>query len=490
MTRLQAAGATDTGHVRVSNQDRFLLSDTLYAVADGMGGHVAGEVAATVAVDALRSAFGKASGEDGATGEALGGAVRQANSAVWRKAREDDELAGMGTTLTAVALVRQSGSGGRTDETLAVANVGDSRAYLLRDGELSMLTTDHSWVQEMVRTGQLRAEDASGHPKRSTLTRAVGIGPEVAVDVSDVVPYVGDRLLLCSDGLWDELGDRRITEILRSSPHLQDAADELVDAAISAGGRDNVTVVVIDVVDDGGRAEEASAALVDEPTTIVSSRNLMATGAGTGDRSAPTAVTSGRHRWTPNLGATATGAPAVGRLTSAAGTAVPASDGARPSPPGTVGPAVTGTAHHRRFTWRVVLFLAALVAVVAAGFGAVAYYGSHSYFVGINGDDVVAIYKGRPGGFLWMGSSQVEATPLQRAQVPPSALRSLANGKAFTSRTAAQVYVTSLGVEAARQGRLGANGGSIVTLAPGATIAPGSTASTTARTTAAPLPGG
>jgi protein phosphatase len=480
MTRLEAAGATDTGNVRDNNQDRLLLSETLYAVADGMGGHVAGEVAAEVAVDALRSAFE----EDDDSGEALREAVRWANRAVWRKGQEDDDLAGMGTTLTAVALVRGTGPDGEPDETLAVANVGDSRTYLLRDGELSLLTTDHSWVQEMVRTGQLRAEDAGRHPKRSTLTRAVGIGPEVLVDVSDVIPYAGDRLLLCSDGLWDELGDDLIAEILRSHAHPQDAADELVDEAKSAGGRDNITVIVVDVVDDGGRAEEASAALVDEPTRVVSVRDVGA-GANAVDRAEPVTAASAQPTASPT-GVLRNMAPAVSRPAEAT---VPGR--ADPAAPVVLRSATVAGAHPRRFTWRVAFFLAALAAVVVAGFGAVAYYGSHSYYVGINADNVVAIYKGRPGGFLWMGSTQVEATPLQRAQVPPASLHDLANGKAFSSRSAARAYVTSLGIEAAKQGRLGANGGSIGTLAPGATIPPGNTASTAASsTTLPPVPGG
>ena len=496
VTRLEAAGATDTGNVRDNNQDRLLLSDSLYAVADGMGGHVAGEVAAAVAVEALRSAFE----EDEGTGETLREAVRWANRAVWRKGQEDEELAGMGTTLTAVALVHGTGPDGWPDDTLAVANVGDSRTYLLRDGDLSLLTSDHSWVQEMVRTGQLRAEDAGRHPKRSTLTRAVGIGPEVQVDLSDLVPYAGDRLLLCSDGLWDELGDELIAEILRTHAHPQDAADELVDEAKSAGGRDNITVVVIDVVDDGGRAEEASEALVDEPTTVVSLRDLRAAGAVAGSAPAPAAAASAPAGPStdadPKVTTSATPRRApTGLLASS--TPLPA-DASTP----TAAPARTGLARPlahseaaadarpRRFTWRVALFLVALAAVVVAGFGAVAYYGSHSYYVGINGDNVVAIYKGRPGGFLWMGSSQVEATPLHRAEVPPAALPDLANGKAFSSRSAARAYVTSLGVEAAKQGRLTTNGGSVATLAPGATIAPGNTASTATSSTVAPTPGG
>ncbi len=238
MTLLRSGSATDTGLVRSVNQDLAVETSNLFAVADGMGGHAGGEVAARLAVDALAVAFGRQP-----TGSGLSEAVSEANTVVWQHSQDNPELRGMGTTLTAVALVNEDGK-----DVLALVNVGDSRSYRFHEGELTQITTDHSLAEEMVRTGELTSSEASVHPHRHILTRALGVASGVAVDLWRIQPVRGDRYLLCSDGLTNELSTEQISEVLASVPDPREAAGLLVQAARTHGGSDNITVVVVDVV--------------------------------------------------------------------------------------------------------------------------------------------------------------------------------------------------------------------------------------------------
>jgi protein phosphatase len=221
--------------VRPGNEDAVLVTDDvrLVAVADGMGGHQAGEVASATAITALRDGV--------AQGDSIEDAITRANEAVVGTAARDLSLRGMGTTLTAGVL---DGS------TLLIGHVGDSRAYLLRAGELRQVTTDHSVIAELIAAGELTEADALVDPRRAMITRALGIDTTVEVDVLEVDLEPGDRLLLCSDGLTTMVRDPAIAEILASEDDRQRAADELVEAANLAGGADNITVVVADVVAD------------------------------------------------------------------------------------------------------------------------------------------------------------------------------------------------------------------------------------------------
>jgi protein phosphatase len=234
--RLVMGAATDVGRVREGNEDAYLVDDGmgLIAVADGMGGHRAGEVASATALEALRAAVNG--------GRPLREAIEDANSAVYEKSLTDASLRGMGTTLTAGTLA----AGG----TLIVGHVGDSRAYLLHDGELRRLTTDHTLVEEMVRDGRLTADEAAVHPLRSRITRALGVEASVEVDVYPVELLPGDRLLLCSDGLTGMVQPDEIAATLRREDDATRAATSLVDAANAAGGEDNITVVVVTVTDE------------------------------------------------------------------------------------------------------------------------------------------------------------------------------------------------------------------------------------------------
>ncbi|HEV2754280.1 MAG TPA: Stp1/IreP family PP2C-type Ser/Thr phosphatase [Actinomycetota bacterium] len=238
---------TDVGRVRQGNEDSYLLEPPIYAVADGMGGHIAGDVASATAVDVIAAGAREASSLDG---NALAELVNRANEAIWEKARSDPSLRGMGTTCT---LLMVDGA------TAYLAHVGDSRAYLLRDGSLTQLTEDHTLVERMVREGRLSAEEAAIHPQRSVITRALGVDQNVQVDVLREQLTRGDRILLASDGLTSMVGAGDIADVLTSEEDPQAAADRLVEIANAAGGEDNVTVLVVDVGKDGAPAPPPAA---------------------------------------------------------------------------------------------------------------------------------------------------------------------------------------------------------------------------------------
>ena len=228
---------SDVGLVRGHNEDSFLLRAPLFMVSDGMGGHAAGEVASSIAVETV--------GEQ-APGTAddvlLGAAVESANMSVIEASEQGIGKPGMGCTATAVLI-----EGNR----MAVAHVGDSRAYVLRQGTLVRITHDHSYVEELVDSGQITADEARTHPSRSIITRALGSDPDMYADHFSLEVNDGDRVILCSDGLSSMISDAEIESLAVSSATPQQAADNLVAAALTAGGSDNVTVVVVDVLNDG-----------------------------------------------------------------------------------------------------------------------------------------------------------------------------------------------------------------------------------------------
>ena len=228
---------TDVGCVRPHNEDSFVIRFPLFAVADGMGGHAAGEVASTIAVSTLAT---EAPGTPDHA--ALGAAVEAANKAVLEGAANGVGRAGMGTTCTAVVI---DGS------AMAVGHVGDSRCYLLHAGQLVRVTHDHSYLEELVAAGEITPEEARVHPNRSVITRALGSDPNMKADHFSVDVARGDRVMLCSDGLSSMVTDAAIEEAMVCSPAPQACADALVDLALEAGGHDNVTCIVVDVKDDG-----------------------------------------------------------------------------------------------------------------------------------------------------------------------------------------------------------------------------------------------
>jgi protein phosphatase len=236
--KLRVGVATDIGRVREKNEDSYLVEEPLFAVADGMGGHKGGDVASQLALETIE-------GEPTAD---LAKRLRDANAAVFERSQSDRSVTGMGTTVTAVVVEGTSA---------LFAHVGDSRAYLLRAGDLRQLTDDHTLVARMVKSGEITEAEAEVHPHRSVLTRALGTEPDVIVDEFDVALTDGDRLLLCSDGLTGMVTEEQIVAILSAAPDPQDASNRLVRAANRAGGVDNITVVVIDVEAEDGEDTDA-----------------------------------------------------------------------------------------------------------------------------------------------------------------------------------------------------------------------------------------
>jgi len=389
MTALRSGSATDVGLVRTVNQDQLLAASPLFAVADGMGGHAAGEVASLTAIEALKAAFDKDRSPAG-----LVAAAEEANRAVWGRGQTDPELRGMGTTLVAVALVDSDG-----EERLTVISVGDSRVYLLRQGELQQLTTDHSLVQELVDEGQLSEAEADIHPHRHVLTRALGVDPDVAVDDIQILPVRGDRYLLCSDGLPRELTDSQIASVLRRLEKPGEAAKALVAEARARGGNDNITVVVVDVVDDDDQAKAASEALASDTGLLI---------AREGEK--------GEHD-----------------AQSGSGGRVPrARRAAKNKPP-----------KRRAITLRVIGFMTALAVLLALAVVAIAWYARGSYFVG-TADSRLVIYKGRPGGLLWFQPTVAERTNVSTSAVLTSRLSDLHGGKEEATLARARTYVRNL----------------------------------------------
>jgi serine/threonine protein phosphatase PrpC len=237
--RLSTFAGTDVGRTRSGNEDSYFCGRTVFAVADGLGGHQGGEVASAAAVEPLAALDGRELADPAEAAEALAGAIAEANSAILDQASGNPSLWGMGTTVTAAALA---------GDHLQLAHVGDSRAYLLRDGSFDQVTTDHTVVGELVRRGRLTPAQAAVHPERSILTRAVGLDPRIPVDTPDPIDLrQGDQILLCSDGLTEAVPEPQIAELLTTNPDGDAACLALIDAANNAGGPDNITLVIIRV---------------------------------------------------------------------------------------------------------------------------------------------------------------------------------------------------------------------------------------------------
>lgn len=379
--KLSWGAATHVGMVRQQNEDAFVAQANVFAVADGMGGHNAGEVASALAVDGLRRAA--ATGFSAAEG--LVAAINIANTTIHEASGGLSEQRGMGTTLTAlVPLVAADGE----PQRVVVANVGDSRIYLWRGGELKQVSADHSYVQELLSEGLITAAEARTHPRRNIVTRALGIEGDVNAD-SWVLPMVmGDRYVLCSDGLVDEVDDEEIAAILRASTNPQVAADHLVRVANDHGGRDNTTVVVVDIIDET-----------------------------TPDTSPDTS---------PDTAPTNTTPPEASPATSSDATATESSS-ARP---------------------RRVLVAVALVAVLALGaLTAVGWYARSGYFVGFAGQGEQAqlvVFKGRANQILWFNPTIEVDSGVVRQAIFPSLADDIDDRPRYDSLARAEAYVNSI----------------------------------------------
>ncbi|HSZ36892.1 MAG TPA: Stp1/IreP family PP2C-type Ser/Thr phosphatase, partial [Acidimicrobiales bacterium] len=491
MTVLRSGSATDVGRVRSINQDMPLERPNLYAIADGMGGHVGGEVAARVAVETLALAF-----EREPTIAGLLGAFSEANAAVWHESQSNSGLRGMGTTLTAVALV--GGDEGR--DTLALANVGDSRAYVYSDGRLFQVTADHSLAEERMRHGEMTEAEAAVHPQRHILTRALGVSSEVQTDMWELQLRTGDRVLLCSDGLSNEVGMDEMASILGEVSDPEEAAVQLVDAANEHGGADNITVIVVDVqIGDDGQGGAAKVTPIGAGTAAITIAGAAAATAavaavpnGTvpapdepppddGDASAPSdatqAVPVSALAPLPAFTDSDTFGPGArldfGSETRALGEEGPRSDEfftgsgtvsvARTSirvPLSEQSPAPGDNSPKRkeketrrerrrrlgiprRVTFRVLGFVILVAAVPVAAYFVIRWYAYDNWYVTLKGNQVV-IMQGQPGGVLWFHPKVVDHTGIDKGQLSTAAADALVFGVQKPSLQNARTWVSSV----------------------------------------------
>jgi serine/threonine protein phosphatase PrpC len=496
VTVLRSGSATDVGRVRQINQDLPLEATNLFAVADGMGGHVGGEVAARVAIDALLASFTREPTTNG-----LLAAFSEANRSVWQESQDQSDLHGMGTTLTAVALV--GGADGR--DMIALANVGDSRAYVFSEGSITQVTADHSLAEERMRHGEMTEEEAAVHPQRHILTRALGVSPDVDADMWELELRAGDRIVLCSDGLSNEVGPEVLGEILATEPDPGAAARRMVEVANAHGGADNITVVVVDVLvgEEGGGSvsvvkplgERAGPPLIVTQTVAAAAVGADHAAEGTPDpASDPSAEVAPAAPTTGEVPATASSEPITQAVpvTSAAGPsqvdalapgaqlgfggdstrlgsgeegpksgehflgntqgALIARSTVEAAPLPQPAPAPANESRRarrrrlgipRRVTLRVILFVILLAGIFVAAFFAVRWYAYENWYPAVQGSNIV-IMQGRSGGVLWFKPKVVDdQTHVTTSKVLPDALTHIKAGVEEPSLRAAKEYVAN-----------------------------------------------
>ncbi|MEX2627450.1 MAG: Stp1/IreP family PP2C-type Ser/Thr phosphatase [Ilumatobacteraceae bacterium] len=457
MAELRWGAASDTGRVRTENEDNLFAGPTLFVVVDGMGGHQAGEIASQITIDHL---------ESGLTAEAptlsdLVGAIDDANRAIYDAAVANPEQSGMGTTVTSLAVMEDPDDG----EVFALANVGDSRTYLFRHGRLRQLTVDHSYVQELVAEGHITRDEARHHPRRNIVTRALGIEHAIRVDSWKLPIVRGDRFLLCSDGLVDEVTDDEIAVVLADHDDPQAAADELVSRALANGGRDNVTLVVVDVLDGDDPPDPTEE--IDIVPAWAEPDDADDTDPGTTRRTdEDTGPVAPIDPTAPPPGVDAE--RSTGPPPSASGEAFelvipPEADGEPPPPPvvdpeadggpETVSPAATtdsaepgdhADARPRRRRRRIARFLTVVgaAAVLIAGFTIFAAWARAGFYVDFDDDERVVIFRGRTDGVLWFDPTVEAPTPLERDVLDEPSISLVEAQRRFTSLRGAEIFVT------------------------------------------------
>jgi serine/threonine protein phosphatase PrpC len=350
---------THTGRQRRGNEDSSFARAPVFAVADGMGGAQAGEVASQLAVEAFEAGLP----DDGSPEERLAEVVRRANRRIHELSVTQHEHAGMGTTLTAAYL-----DGGN----VVIAHVGDSRAYLFRDDQLIRLTQDHSLVEELRQRGKLTEQEAAEHPQRSIITRALGPEADVQVDTLSQSVRSGDVILLCSDGLTSMISEQQVREIMSSASSLRSAADALIDGANAAGGKDNITVVLF-------RVEELDADAMDQPTMVSARAPHGGAGAATAQRPAASPMLAGAGARPAGASQAAPADRRSARLARTQGFTRPRE---RERHFGRLGKTVAG-----------LVALAVVIFLVGGG----GYLASRQlYFLGTNGQGIVTVYRGFP----------------------------------------------------------------------------------------------
>ena len=445
MAELRYGSATDEGQLRSQNEDHAHAGDGLFVVADGMGGHLAGEVASEMAVARLRDRL-PADGDN--TLDDLVAAIHEANVEIYNDSVDDPDRAGMGTTVTAIAVVADPLGG----EAIGVVNVGDSRIYVVRHGRLRQLTVDHNFVQELVNEGAISRDEARTHPRRNIVTRALGIEPVVRVD-SWTMPIIrGDRFVLCSDGLVDEVTDEVITDVLEAHPDDPEAAAQaLVDAANEAGGRDNITVVVVDVLDGDDPPDPTEEFDV---VPLWSDDDLEPTGESRIVADPPYDDATGT--------AAAAGASTDG--TTGARTAVATKDE-------TLEPAPGRKRSRGNQLGRFVLMVG-VAAVLVLGFAILAAWARQGYYVDFDENDQVVIYQGRE--VLWFQPTVEAPGPYGRDELDEESIDLVELRPEFESQASAAQFVAS---------RLSTTTTTTTTTVPATTAPPATTTTTPPPTT-------
>lgn len=446
--RLWGGTASHVGNVREVNQDRVYFRGSVAALADGMGGHQGGERAAELAIGEFRIVRAQL------TQDELVDVVEEANRQVHHQAA-DPSLRGMGTTMVALGLHR--------DDTITVVNVGDSRAYWLRGDFLAQITEDHSFVEDLVRQGRLSPEEATVHPQRNILTRALGIADEVLVDRFDIEPKVGDRFLLCSDGLFNEVSLDEITQILLDVEDPGDAASALVAAALETPCRDNVTVAVVDVVDDDHPAvvdmtdmgiDLTPPEKITDQLPIVARSVVQIT-----DRPEDGSSENGHNPHPPSL-ADEPVAPAddedvelerdddTVELRGVVDTATTERREAKTvkAGPSAVEPIIDQPVRRRdrtRILWGI-LGLVTAIAMLLGGYLGLIRYNDSVYHVMVDDTGELVINRGRAGGLLWLDATEVERTERFFDDLTDASQTTVDSWGTFASLKDAQLAVDNL----------------------------------------------
>ncbi|MGP9019840.1 Stp1/IreP family PP2C-type Ser/Thr phosphatase [Streptomyces sp. BR1] len=423
---LRFAAGSHKGMIREGNEDSGYAGPRLLAIADGMGGQAAGEVASSEVISTLVTLDDDVPGSDILT--SLGTAVQRANDQLRMMVEEDPQLEGMGTTLTALLW---------TGQRLGLVHVGDSRAYLLRDGVLTQITQDHTWVQRLVDEGRITEEEATTHPQRSLLMRALGSGDHVEPDLSIREVRAGDRYLICSDGLSGVVSHQTMEDTLASYQGPQETVQELIQLALRGGGPDNITVIVADVLDvDSG--DTLAGQLSDTPVIVgaVAENQLQLNDGGA--MQTPAGRASGLGRPTPPQGGF--GPPGSG------------DDSGYGAPPEGAFGAYTDDdfVKPRRGRWlRRSAYIVLALAVVGGGLYGGYRWTQTQYFVGTK-DEHVALYQGISQDLAWVKLSKVETDhpEIELKYLPPYQRKQVESTIAESSLSKAQAKITELSTQA------------------------------------------
>jgi serine/threonine protein phosphatase PrpC len=469
VAELAWGAGTHPGRIRPDNEDHLHASNGIYVVADGMGGHEAGEIASALAVERIRDVL---IAEDLApTAERVVEAISEANGDIFRAAIANPGQAGMGTTVTAIAVIEDPMAGrGEPNidandgldldkvtpvvprdqpEALVLANVGDSRTYLYRHGRLRRVTIDHSYVQELVSTGHITDDEARTHPRRNIITRALGIEPDVKVDWWTLPLVRGDRFVLCSDGLVDEVADPDITRVLAENSDPQAAVDLLIEMANEAGGRDNVTIIIVDVLEgdtppDPTQELDLTPTWADDPDLTaddiarIEAGDLELTGPSTPTKEIVVAKLTRKQRRSARKSSKDVDESDEDGAVSNDDDSDTDSDTDNDDES-----EKTQTAAKQPRLGRMIGVFVVL-ALLISGFVAFSAWARSGYFVDFDDNDRVTVYKGQPGGVLWFDPTMENTVDLSRDELTDDSVELVDRQPEFSDLGEAVAFVRGL----------------------------------------------